>query len=108
MELSGQVKHKTTAQDKGKQGEAQIYPGKRDWSTTYICEYILRRRKKKKRRKRKNFTEEEVGYLLDGVRKMGNHWNSILWSYPFQKGRTNVDLSRKYRTLQKGNSPRKV
>ncbi|XP_072403907.1 telomere repeats-binding bouquet formation protein 1 [Chiloscyllium punctatum] len=73
-----------------------------------ICEYILRRRKKKKRRKRKNFTEEEVGYLLDGVRKMGNHWNSILWSYPFQKGRTNVDLSRKYRTLQKGNSPRKV
>ncbi|XP_043563440.1 telomere repeats-binding bouquet formation protein 1 [Chiloscyllium plagiosum] len=72
------------------------------------CEYILRRRKKKKRRKRKNFTEEEVGYLLDGVRKMGYHWNSILWSYPFQKGRTNVDLSRKYRSLQKGNSPRKV
>ncbi|XP_060694301.1 telomere repeats-binding bouquet formation protein 1 [Hemiscyllium ocellatum] len=62
----------------------------------------------KKRRKRKNFTEEEVGFLLDGVRKMGYHWNSILWSYPFQKGRTNVDLSRKYRTLQKGNSPRKI
>ncbi|XP_059507766.1 telomere repeats-binding bouquet formation protein 1 [Stegostoma tigrinum] len=68
-----------------------------------ICEYILRRRKKK-RRKRKNFTEKEVNFLLDGVKKMGYHWNSILWSYPFQKGRTNIDLSRKYRTLRKRNS----
>lgn len=31
---------------------------------------------------------------------MGNHWNLILWSYPFQKGRTSVDLSKKYYRLQ--------
>lgn len=31
---------------------------------------------------------------------MGNHWNLILWSYPFQKGRTNVDLAKKYYRLQ--------
>ncbi|KAH1181656.1 hypothetical protein KIL84_005382 [Mauremys mutica] len=56
--------------------------------------------KKSKRRIRKDFTTEEVNYLLSGVRKMGYHWNSILWSYPFQKGRTNVDLAKKYRQLQ--------
>ncbi|CAM5151087.1 unnamed protein product [Eretmochelys imbricata] len=56
--------------------------------------------KKNKRRIRKDFTTEEVNYLLSGVRKMGHHWNSILWSYPFQKGRTNVDLAKKYRKLQ--------
>ncbi|XP_065423316.1 telomere repeats-binding bouquet formation protein 1 isoform X3 [Chrysemys picta bellii] len=56
--------------------------------------------KKSKRRIRKDFTTEEVNYLLSGVRKMGHHWNSILWSYPFQKGRTNVDLAKKYRKLQ--------
>ncbi|XP_039358528.1 telomere repeats-binding bouquet formation protein 1 isoform X7 [Mauremys reevesii] len=56
--------------------------------------------KKSKRRIRKDFTTEEVNYLLSGVRKMGYHWNSILWSYPFQKGRTNVDLAKKYRKLQ--------
>ncbi|XP_043351246.1 telomere repeats-binding bouquet formation protein 1 [Dermochelys coriacea] len=56
--------------------------------------------KKSKRRMRKDFTTEEVNYLLSGVRKMGHHWNSILWSYPFQKGRTNVDLAKKYRKLQ--------
>ncbi|XP_074864888.1 telomere repeats-binding bouquet formation protein 1 [Carettochelys insculpta] len=56
--------------------------------------------KKSKRRIRKDFTKEEVNYLLSGVRKMGNHWNSILWSYPFQKGRTNVDLAKKYHKLQ--------
>nr|XP_032659649.1 telomere repeats-binding bouquet formation protein 1 [Chelonoidis abingdonii] len=56
--------------------------------------------KKSKRRIRKDFTTEEVNYLLSGVRKMGYHWNSILWSYPFQKGRTNVDLAKKYHKLQ--------
>ncbi|XP_029767677.1 telomere repeats-binding bouquet formation protein 1 [Terrapene carolina triunguis] len=56
--------------------------------------------KKSKRRIRKDFTTEEVNYLLSGVRKMGHHWNSILWSYPFQKGRTNVDLAKKYHKLQ--------
>ncbi|XP_036400099.1 telomere repeats-binding bouquet formation protein 1 [Megalops cyprinoides] len=52
------------------------------------------------RRQRKNFTPEEVRYLLEGVRKLGPCWNSILWSYPFQAGRTNVDLAKKYSRLQ--------
>nr|XP_003471985.1 telomere repeats-binding bouquet formation protein 1 [Cavia porcellus] len=56
---------------------------------------------KKKRRVRKNFTEEEVNYLFHGVNKMGNHWNSILWSFPFQQGRTAVDLAHKYHNLVK-------
>ncbi|XP_078256843.1 telomere repeats-binding bouquet formation protein 1-like [Rhinoraja longicauda] len=68
-----------------------------------ICEYTMGVRQSSKRRQRKDFTEKEVGYLLDGVLKMGYHWNSILWSYPFQKGRTNVDLANKYRNLQKRN-----
>nr|XP_023412304.1 telomere repeats-binding bouquet formation protein 1 [Loxodonta africana] len=55
----------------------------------------------KKRRIRKNFTEEEVNYLFSGVKKMGNHWNSILWSFPFQQGRRAVDLAHKYRKLTK-------
>ncbi|XP_029464058.1 telomere repeats-binding bouquet formation protein 1 [Rhinatrema bivittatum] len=56
---------------------------------------------KKKRRIRKEFTKEELSYLEDGVKKLGHHWNSILWSYPFQKGRTNVDLAKKYQKLQR-------
>ncbi|XP_037671524.1 telomere repeats-binding bouquet formation protein 1 [Choloepus didactylus] len=55
----------------------------------------------KKRRIRKNFTEEEVNYLLSGVKKMGNHWNSILWSFPFQQERRAVDLAQKYHRLSK-------
>ncbi|XP_077840238.1 telomere repeats-binding bouquet formation protein 1 isoform X20 [Macaca mulatta] len=81
---------------------------------TYRCSEILltpRRRRLsnesttpgriKKRRVRKNFTEEEVNYLFNGVKKMGNHWNSILWSFPFQQGRKAVDLAHKYRKLTK-------
>ncbi|XP_056216751.1 telomere repeats-binding bouquet formation protein 1 [Falco biarmicus] len=52
-----------------------------------------------KRRTRKDFTTEEINCLLSGVKTMGNHWNVILWSYPFQKGRTSVDLSKKYHRL---------
>ncbi|XP_058297059.1 telomere repeats-binding bouquet formation protein 1 isoform X3 [Hylobates moloch] len=55
----------------------------------------------KKRRIRKNFTEAEVNYLFNGVKKMGNHWNSILWSFPFQQGRKAVDLAHKYHKLTK-------
>ncbi|XP_054552861.1 telomere repeats-binding bouquet formation protein 1 isoform X2 [Talpa occidentalis] len=55
----------------------------------------------KKRRIRKNFTKEEVNYLFSGVKKMGNHWNSILWSFPFQQGRKAVDLAHKYHKLIK-------
>ncbi|XP_019361088.1 PREDICTED: telomere repeats-binding bouquet formation protein 1 isoform X3 [Gavialis gangeticus] len=54
---------------------------------------------KRQRRPRKDFTTEEINYLLNGVKNMGNHWNLILWSYPFQKGRTNVDLAKKYHRL---------
>ncbi|KAK2085219.1 Telomere repeats-binding bouquet formation protein 1 [Saguinus oedipus] len=56
---------------------------------------------KKTRRIRKNFTEEEVNYLFSGVKKMGNHWNLILWSFPFQQGRKAVDLAHKYHKLTK-------
>ncbi|KAM3920311.1 telomere repeats-binding bouquet formation protein 1 [Leptodactylus fuscus] len=49
---------------------------------------------------RKDFTEREIAHLLDGVEKFGHHWNAILWSYPFQKGRRNVDLAKKYKQLQ--------
>ncbi|XP_042825947.1 telomere repeats-binding bouquet formation protein 1 isoform X5 [Panthera tigris] len=55
-----------------------------------------------KRRIRKNFTKEEVNYLFNGVKKMGNHWNLILWSFPFQQGRKAVDLAHKYHNLTKG------
>nr|XP_004553369.2 telomere repeats-binding bouquet formation protein 1 isoform X9 [Maylandia zebra] len=53
------------------------------------------------KRKRKDFSCEEVGYLLSGVKTYGFSWNLILWSYPFQPGRTNVDLAKKYRRLMK-------
>ncbi|XP_075694738.1 telomere repeats-binding bouquet formation protein 1 isoform X2 [Rhinoderma darwinii] len=49
---------------------------------------------------RKDFTQREIANLLDGVEKFGRHWNAILWSYPFQKGRRNVDLAKKYKQLQ--------
>ncbi|KAK9516788.1 hypothetical protein VZT92_024699 [Zoarces viviparus] len=51
------------------------------------------------RRRRTNFSSKEVRYLLCGVKTLGLSWNSILWSYPFQPGRTNVDLADKYRRL---------
>ncbi|KAM9854751.1 LOW QUALITY PROTEIN: telomere repeats-binding bouquet formation protein 1 [Aulostomus maculatus] len=50
-------------------------------------------------KKRKNFSHEELRYLLCGVKTYGFSWNSILWSHPFQPGRTNVDLAKKYRRL---------
>ncbi|KAM6063616.1 telomere repeats-binding bouquet formation protein 1 isoform 2-T2 [Theristicus caerulescens] len=64
------------------------------------CSLGVNTRTLNKRRTRKDFTTEEINCLLSGVKKMGNHWNSILWSYPFQKGRTSVDLSKKYYRLQ--------
>ncbi|PWA14210.1 hypothetical protein CCH79_00012305 [Gambusia affinis] len=53
------------------------------------------------RRKRQDFSREEVHHLLSGVRRYGYSWNSILWSYTFQPGRTNVDLAKKYRRLMR-------
>lgn len=58
------------------------------------------------RRKRKDFSIEEVHYLLNGVKTYGFSWNKILWSYPFKPGRTNVTLAKKYRQLMvKANIP---
>lgn len=48
------------------------------------------------RRKRQDFSREEELYLQCGVKTYGPSWNAILWSYPFQPGRTNVDLAKKY------------
>ncbi|XP_055078651.1 telomere repeats-binding bouquet formation protein 1 isoform X2 [Periophthalmus magnuspinnatus] len=53
------------------------------------------------RRKRQDFSHEEELYLLCGVKTYGPSWNAILWSYPFQRGRTNVDLAKKYQRLMK-------
>ncbi|KAM6960574.1 telomere repeats-binding bouquet formation protein 1 [Aplochiton taeniatus] len=53
------------------------------------------------RRKRQDFSQVEVSNLLKGVKRFGPSWNSILWSYSFRPGRTNVDLAKKYQRLQK-------
>ncbi|XP_056622896.1 telomere repeats-binding bouquet formation protein 1 isoform X2 [Triplophysa dalaica] len=54
-----------------------------------------------RRRDRKNWSAEELHYLSKGVKRFGHSWNTILWKYPFQKGRTNVDLAKKYQRMQK-------
>ncbi|MGH0150752.1 UNVERIFIED_CONTAM: hypothetical protein FKN15_018488 [Acipenser sinensis] len=54
---------------------------------------------KPKRRERKDFSREEVEYVLDGVKELGTRWNSILQSYPFQMERIDVDLAKKYKKL---------
>eukprot|EP00062_Callorhinchus_milii_P021699 gi/632978696/ref/XP_007906059.1/ PREDICTED: telomere repeats-binding bouquet formation protein 1 isoform X2 [Callorhinchus milii] len=64
------------------------------------CRYYFKLKERRKKRKRKDFTPEEVTFLIEGVKLMGKHWNSILWSFPFQESRTNVDLAQKYRNLQ--------
>ncbi|XP_075796170.1 telomere repeats-binding bouquet formation protein 1 isoform X7 [Pelodiscus sinensis] len=88
--------------------EKNKYSFDKDESTESLSlDTYARALKRSKRRVRKDFTTEEVNYLLSGVRKMGHHWNSILWSYPFQKGRTNVDLAKKYHKLQTQRSENK-
>ncbi|KAL1257094.1 hypothetical protein QQF64_012639 [Cirrhinus molitorella] len=52
-------------------------------------------------RQRQNFSTDELLYLDMGVKRFGHSWNSILWTYPFQSGRTNVDLAKKYQHMQK-------
>uniref|UniRef100_A0A672N2C3 Myb-like domain-containing protein n=1 Tax=Sinocyclocheilus grahami TaxID=75366 RepID=A0A672N2C3_SINGR len=52
-------------------------------------------------RERRNFSADELQYLKFGVKRFGHSWNSILWTYPFQPGRTNVDLAKKYQHMQK-------
>ncbi|KTF78951.1 hypothetical protein cypCar_00014906 [Cyprinus carpio] len=51
-------------------------------------------------RERRNFSADELLYLNMGVKRFGHSWNSILWTYPFQPGRTNVDLAKKYQHMQ--------
>uniref|UniRef100_A0A672MVV1 Myb-like domain-containing protein n=1 Tax=Sinocyclocheilus grahami TaxID=75366 RepID=A0A672MVV1_SINGR len=51
-------------------------------------------------RERRNFSADELQYLKFGVKRFGHSWNSILWTYPFQPGRTNVDLAKKYQHMQ--------
>ncbi|XP_061404674.1 telomere repeats-binding bouquet formation protein 1 isoform X5 [Lethenteron reissneri] len=62
--------------------------------------YVLDNSEDKKHKQRSNFTNHEVTYLQQGVDKFGHCWNQILWSYPFQKGRTNVQLAKKYKQLK--------
>ncbi|KAF7699428.1 hypothetical protein HF521_004170 [Silurus meridionalis] len=50
-------------------------------------------------RDRKHYSSDELKYLSEGVRRFGHSWNTILWAYPFQQGRTNTDLAQKYRKL---------
>ncbi|XP_052439086.1 telomere repeats-binding bouquet formation protein 1 isoform X2 [Carassius gibelio] len=54
-----------------------------------------------RQRERRNFSADELQYLKIGVKRFGHSWNSILWTYPFQPGRTNVDLAKKYQHMQK-------
>ncbi|XP_076849004.1 telomere repeats-binding bouquet formation protein 1 isoform X3 [Brachyhypopomus gauderio] len=51
-------------------------------------------------RERKNYSTDELAFLTEGVKHFGHSWNSILWTYPFQPGRTNVDLAKKYKQLK--------
>ncbi|KAG7332861.1 hypothetical protein KOW79_002996 [Hemibagrus wyckioides] len=55
-------------------------------------------------RDRKDYSVDELKYLSEGVRRFGHSWNTILWTYPFQQGRTNVDLANKYRKLQQSSA----
>ncbi|XP_048371991.1 telomere repeats-binding bouquet formation protein 1 [Sphaerodactylus townsendi] len=82
-------------------GEKHTYSFDDEGSEIRSVDVLATAFKKSKRRIRKDFTSEEINYLLDGVKKKGHHWNSILWAYPFQEGRTNVDLAKKYSKLQR-------
>ncbi|XP_045079387.1 telomere repeats-binding bouquet formation protein 1 isoform X1 [Coregonus clupeaformis] len=48
-------------------------------------------------RERRNFSREEESYLCGGIERFGPSWNTILWAYPFQPGRTHVDLAQTYK-----------
>ncbi|XP_063169133.1 telomere repeats-binding bouquet formation protein 1 [Candoia aspera] len=95
-------KNQTMEQNYSLQDEdlSENHPSEDENTETHLSDRSATTWKKRRRRIRKDFTSEEIKYILEGVRKMGHHWNSILWAYPFQKGRTNVDLAKKYRKLQ--------
>ncbi|XP_058243605.1 telomere repeats-binding bouquet formation protein 1 isoform X2 [Hemibagrus wyckioides] len=82
------------------QGKAQMW--KRD-----ICPYSKNKgsmMEGRVHRDRKDYSVDELKYLSEGVRRFGHSWNTILWTYPFQQGRTNVDLANKYRKLQQSSA----
>nr|XP_023646635.1 telomere repeats-binding bouquet formation protein 1 isoform X2 [Paramormyrops kingsleyae]XP_023646636.1 telomere repeats-binding bouquet formation protein 1 isoform X2 [Paramormyrops kingsleyae] len=93
------LKEPQNTQDK-RVNQEHLSSGKKDLERESGNTYRVPSAECPQRRERKDFTEEEVQYLMDGVRRLGPSWNSILWSYPFQNGRTNVDLAKKYRRLQ--------
>ncbi|XP_078462649.1 telomere repeats-binding bouquet formation protein 1 isoform X8 [Lampetra planeri] len=90
------------------EGGVKRSPNKNNMDTYYFSSsdsdidfsYVLDNSEDKKHKKRSNFTNHEVMYLQQGVDKFGHCWNQILWSYPFQKGRTNVQLAKKYKQLK--------
>ncbi|XP_053356621.1 telomere repeats-binding bouquet formation protein 1 [Clarias gariepinus] len=63
-----------------------------------------RQRSLGKQRGRRDYSGDELKYLREGVKRFGHSWNTILWAYPFQQGRTNVDLAKKYRKFQQGSA----
>ncbi|PIK42464.1 putative telomere repeats-binding bouquet formation protein 1, partial [Apostichopus japonicus] len=60
---------------------------------------LQRKIKDTTRRQRQDFSEGEIRNLMKGVKRHGKHWNAILWTYHFKKGRTGIDLKDKYRRL---------
>ncbi|XP_060132444.1 telomere repeats-binding bouquet formation protein 1 [Zootoca vivipara] len=100
-----QQKHRLKHQDLNEDHAFSFKDGKTD---IHLQDIPAATFENSKRRTRKNFTSEEIRFLLDGVKKMGHHWNLILWTYPFQKGRTNVDLAKKYYHLQKNKNKKNI
>ncbi|XP_075925765.1 telomere repeats-binding bouquet formation protein 1 isoform X7 [Petromyzon marinus] len=90
------------------EGGVKRSPNKHNMDTYYFSSsdsdidfsYVLDDSEDKKHNKRSNFTNDEVKYLQQGVNKFGHCWNQILWTYPFQKGRTNVQIAKKYKQLK--------
>jgi len=52
------------------------------------------------RRRRKEYSQAEVNYIIDGAQRYGRRWKFILNAYPFQSGRTAIDLKDKYKKLK--------
>ncbi|XP_052387230.1 telomere repeats-binding bouquet formation protein 1-like [Carassius gibelio] len=80
---------------------SEIYsPGIKKNHLKKTSEDCLPKNSSGRHRKRRNFSADELQYLNMGVKRFGHSWNSILWTYPFQSGRTNVDLAKKYQHMQ--------
>ncbi|KAK3083615.1 hypothetical protein FSP39_000291, partial [Pinctada imbricata] len=55
------------------------------------------------RKERVPYTEEEVYYLQEGVKRLGKFWSQILATYRFHPSRTGVHLKDKYKQIQRQN-----